>query len=161
MNILEINNLGQKDYQDRVVVKLVIFDERRNVHYLENGLVGGGLESGENITAAAHRESLEEVGYKIEILKELGQVVAYRDILQKKYTTLGFTARILEKNTSATIQTDELDLKILVTSLSDAIKYFENKIADIEKNKELYTGDTYQSKLFNVMTALAFLGQAK
>jgi 8-oxo-dGTP pyrophosphatase MutT (NUDIX family) len=159
MNILQINNNGQENYSVRHVVKLVLLDQYKNIHYLGGGLIGGGLEDTEDFITAANREALEEVGYTIKIVRELGEVIAYRDILEKKYITKGFQAEIVSVGEKTTTQEDELDLKVLISPLSEASAYYESRIVDIESNKSelLAQSDMYQSKLFNAMTALAFL----
>jgi ADP-ribose pyrophosphatase YjhB (NUDIX family) len=160
MNLLEINNIGQIDYIIRKVVKLVIINEAGYIHYTTNGLIGGGLEQSEDYTLAAHREALEEVGYIIELVRPLGTVIAYRDEPKLHYITEGYLAKIISKTVRTTDQPDEQDMQIHISNPTNTIEYFKKRIAVLTENPEGLVGDELQGRLFNSMTAAAFLREA-
>lgn len=82
------------DYTLREASRGVVFDQDGKIAVLHVGrddyykLPGGGLEAGEDNLTAMVRECLEETGCYIQNLREIGQIVEYRDrhkMLQKSY----------------------------------------------------------------------------
>ena len=70
------NNFEPQDYTIRTVVRSLILDETETkVLFFGNMIVGGGVEEGESDEEAITRESMEEVGAKVEIIKPLGEVI--------------------------------------------------------------------------------------
>ena len=52
--------------------KLLVIDKNRGPYSNRFDLPGGSLEEGESLTEALHREVIEETGYSIHILKQIG-----------------------------------------------------------------------------------------
>ena len=87
----------RRTYSIRRAARAVIFTEqyeialmysRKNSYYK---LPGGGVEEGEDIMAALHREVLEETGRRVDVVGDIGMVVEYRDqhsLLQISYAFL-------------------------------------------------------------------------
>ena len=73
--------LEGKNYIDRPGVYAVIEDNHRQIAVIEtrNGyfLPGGGMDPGETEVEALKREIMEEVGYQVSGLAELGEAVDY------------------------------------------------------------------------------------
>lgn len=66
----------------------VLYVSKNNYHKLP----GGGIEQGENIESALEREVMEEVGASINVTKEVGTIIEYRDEfnqLQISYCFIG------------------------------------------------------------------------
>lgn len=82
----------------RNVVRALVLDENGNValHHVygmmgeEFGLrdyyetPGGGVKDNESFEAALKRECLEELGYEIEIIAEIGEIDDYYNLLERK-----------------------------------------------------------------------------
>lgn len=72
-------------YERKFSARGVVFDENNNVALLPATahnyykLPGGGLDDGEDQVEAFRRECAEEIGTDVEVIKELGDVIEYRD----------------------------------------------------------------------------------
>jgi 8-oxo-dGTP pyrophosphatase MutT (NUDIX family) len=161
--ILNANTTEPTDYEIRNTVKAVVVNNEGKVLLFTWNLIGGGVDEGETFEEALHREALEEAGMEIEIVKSLGEVVAYRDFLRKKYFTKGFLCKVVRTISEPTTTDDaEKARPLLIEKPEDSIARLEKQIDNLEKeNPEKYEGDTYQAHLYNQQTTLAFLREAK
>lgn len=68
-------------YIDRPGVYAVIENDDKQIAVIETGngyfLPGGGIDSGESDLDALKRELIEEIGYQVSVLGELGETVEY------------------------------------------------------------------------------------
>ncbi len=55
---------------------------------------GGGVKEGEDLISALKRECLEELGYEIEIISEIGEVDDYYNVLERKNLNHYFLCKI-------------------------------------------------------------------
>ena len=85
-------------FQPRLAARGIIFDENKNVAVLPVSnhnyykLPGGGIEEGESEIDAFRRECLEEIGFDVEVVSELGIIIEYRtefSIIQTSYCYVG------------------------------------------------------------------------
>lgn len=160
--ILNKNLIEPSSYLERKTVKAVIINDYGNTLHLSSNLIGGGVEEGENYEVALHREALEEAGIKIEIIKLLGEVIQYRDVLKKKYIVYGYLCKFINaSNQPDSIDKIALNSKIIWEKPQEAINRFQSEI-NILKNTDpnKFEGDMFQSKLYNRQMALAFLEEA-
>lgn len=80
-----ISQEDQKEYKQRVAVRSVVIDESGKIALLKankfqyHKLPGGGVEEGEEMLEALHRELKEETGCEVDIQKELGLVIEVRN----------------------------------------------------------------------------------
>jgi 8-oxo-dGTP diphosphatase len=91
---LDVPQFGTKlpgrDYPPRPGAYALVFDAGGQVLVVEEHgfwwLPGGGLEAGESCEAGLVREMLEETGYAVEILRELGRAREYtQDPVSKRF----------------------------------------------------------------------------
>ena len=81
------------------------------------GLPGGGVEIGEAVTQALHREVMEETGLKIKIINLLGiysdpdnhSIMSYPDGGLVQYVSITFNCKPISKNIK--ISNESIDLK--------------------------------------------------
>ena len=162
LHTINANSIEPTKYTDRKVVKGIVVDDKDNVLLLPSGLIGGGVEENETDEQALYREALEETGMEIEIIKPLGQVITYRDVLKKKYIINGYLCKYM-KTVSAPTTTDssEQKMKAIWQSPKEGIARLETEIQLIkQEDPSLHLGDIYQSKVYNRETAVVFLKQA-
>ena len=158
MNILA--TIGQLDasmqYTDRPTVKVVIRNDNK-VLILNKGLLpGGGIEPGESDQDAVTRELQEELGVTVKDIQEIGTVVQYRNLLEKKYLINGYTAD-LESTGGLTDPQDEGEAQFTIQWLTveDALTFIAKSIE--EAKLQPMDDDANQSKLYNLMATYNFL----
>jgi hypothetical protein len=160
MNILTTfndNNFEPTDYFDRPTVKAIIVNDNDEVLLFSSGLPGGGVEDGETNEQALERELMEEIGAKVSITRELGNVIAYRDELKLKYIFTGYECSLVSLGSPITIIDHEIGKACVWKKRAEVIKEMEQHIVDVKNNKETYEGDRYQRHIFNTEAALIFL----
>lgn len=162
-NVLMSFSEEPSDYQNRPTVKAVVIDEDGDTLLFGLSLLGGGVEEGESLEAAIHRECLEEAGILIEILAPLGEVIQYRDALKKRHEIHGFLVRFVRQQSEpTTTQKREMNRSLTWLTFDKAEYMLEKRIAEVEEARETYpAGDAYQSALYSATTALVFLREAK
>lgn len=150
------------DYVPRPTVKAVVLDESKRVLLFSGSLLGGGVEKGETDEAALHRECLEEAGISIEIVKPLGIVIQFRDVLKKRYEIHGVVARYVAKVSEPTTTSESEKRRIVAWhTLPEAISMLEKSVEEFERaNAKETFDDSYQARLYNAKTALIFLQEA-
>lgn len=158
MNILA--TIGQINpsiqYTDRPTVKVVIKNDDKLLILNKGLLPGGGIDPGESDHDAIIRELKEELGVTVKHTQEIGTVVQYRNLLDKKYRINGYSA---ELNTigGLTSPQDEGEARFTIQWLSpkDALAYVSKSIE--EAKLKLMDDDTNQGRLYNLMTTYEFL----
>ncbi len=125
----------------RNVVRALVFDENGNValHHVygimgeEFGLrdyyetPGGGVEGNEPFEVALKRECLEELGYEVEIIAEIGEVDDYYNLLERKNLNHYYLCRRIgeKKELHFASKGDQLIEKTIWVSLSKAKELYE------------------------------------
>ncbi len=107
-----------------VFVNIVRDDEFGKLEYIETS--GGGVELNESLEEALKREMQEELGYKIEIIKYLGKIVDYYNLIDRKNINNYFLVRKTgDVNQSLTDDEKNLfHLKRVIMSLDEAKKEY-------------------------------------
>lgn len=85
--------------------QFLMVKETKNGHQVINQ-PAGHVEPGEDIQAAAIRETLEETGWTVELTGFLGILTSYNETSGITYYRLGFAARPLGFDAEATIDPD-------------------------------------------------------
>jgi 8-oxo-dGTP diphosphatase len=87
-------------FSHRKAVRAVVLDDAGQVallHVSRKGyhkLPGGGIDEGEDMHAALERELLEEIGCRVRIIAEVGEVREYRDEWQQYQESYCFLAKL-------------------------------------------------------------------
>lgn len=152
--------IGQPDpsiqYTDRPTVKVVIKKDD-TILILNKGLLpGGGVDIGESDQDAIVRELQEELGVTVKNLQEIGTVVQYRNLLDKKYIINGYEATI-DTTGGLTDPQDEGEAQFTKRwlNLKDATSYVTNSVKEAELKP--MDDDANQGKLYNLMTTKELL----
>jgi 8-oxo-dGTP diphosphatase len=152
--------IGQEDesiqYTDRPTVKVVIKKDDKLLILNKGLLPGGGIDPGESDEDAITRELQEELGVTVQNVQEIGIVVQYRNLLDKKYQINGYTAE-LDTTGGLTDPQDVGEAKFTIQwlTLDEAIAYVSKSIE--EAKLKPMNDDANQGKLYNLMATYEFL----
>lgn len=159
MNILA--TIGKLDpsiqYTDRPTVKVVIKRDNQLLILNKGLLPGGGIDSGESDQDAIVRELQEEIGVTVKDVQEIGTVVQYRNLIDRKYLINGYTAE-LETTGGPTNPQNEGEAQFIVEwfTLDEAVAHTSASIEEL-KRKQMDNTTNQQSKLYNLMTTYELL----
>ena len=91
---------------DRLIVRAIVFDDpgwfyftriTRDDHFGKATLIetsGGGVEAGEDLLAAIHRELREELGAEVEVVAKIGLVSDYYNLIHRHNLNHYFLCRV-------------------------------------------------------------------
>lgn len=109
--ILEDNafrKITKEPYSKRWTVRCFVYDANNNLVFLRirgadnfgmrNHLetIGGGVEENESLEDSVHREVLEEIGYRCEIIEKIGYVVDHYNLINRETISTFFAVRLLD-----------------------------------------------------------------
>ena len=155
---LNTNSLPLHEYSDRPTVKAVIVNKDGGILVFNSNLVGGGVEDGETNEEALHRETLEETGTTIEIVRPLGQIIAYRYATKQRYVMYGYLCKYIETKTQPV---DETANPAFWENPNDSIARLQRDIDELKNQKiEELDRDTYEALLYNREMSVAFIKEA-
>ena len=104
---------------------------------------GGGVDKGESVEEGLIRECLEETGYKVEILEEIGIVDDYYSYISRHNLNHYFLAKIIEGDGKMTIASegDSFIAETLYLPIEEVIKLYEqmedHMLPGLVKRREL------------------------
>lgn len=159
INITLNKNINpETEYIDRPTVKAVIVNNEGKILVFNSNLVGGGVENNETKEEALYRETLEETGTKIEVIKQLGCVSAYREATKQKYVMYGYFCKYIDTIANPV---DEIANPAFWENPKDSIVRFEKDIEILKNsNQNSFKPDEYEAKLYNREMSLAFIKEA-
>lgn len=124
---------------DRVVVRAIVVDADGTFYF--NRLVrddifctgtvietaGGGVETGEDLTAALRRELQEELGAEVDVLTELGTVSDYYNLIHRHNINHYFLCRATAfgETRMTAAERDTFHLSTLKTTYEEAVAEYE------------------------------------
>jgi len=92
-----------KNLELKETSRAVLFDDKNLVpllfvsKYNYHKLPGGGIEKGEDSLSAINREAMEELGAKIKITGEVGQIIEYKSKLNLKQISYCYFGKVISK----------------------------------------------------------------
>jgi len=127
--IKDIQNISESNgFKVREAARAILIDDQNKIPMLyvskkkHHKIPGGGIDNGESKKEALIRESLEEVGCKIEILKEVGEIIEYRKEHNLKQTSYCYIGKIIEKGEPDFTEKELNDgFRIIWLSIDEAI----------------------------------------
>lgn len=158
------SDFGLKDgdsttYEPRYAARAILLNDKNEValinatkhHYYK--IPGGGIDEAELAREALVRETIEEAGYEIDILDNLGMIIEYRDQFKLKQFSYCYIARTT-KFVGNNLMPDELEDGFKLEWFKD----IDAAIAAVQKVDTTHL--PYQANFFTARE-LAFLQAAK
>jgi len=131
---------AKEDYRIRTAARAIILDSQGNIAILSTSqlkvnyhkLPGGGLEDNEDIIKTLIREIREEVGCEIEILKEIGEIIEYKNDYNQKQTSYCFLAKVKGQigATNFTKEEENVGFKLEWVTIEEAIRLFKESVPE-------------------------------
>ena len=152
-NSIELSNPRLRYGSRGIVVnkdgKIAVFHKKNKNEYK---LPGGGFEINENPESAFIRETLEETGCEVEIIKQLGITEEYKSLDNFKQKSYVFVAQVVKDYKKLNLTEEEklsggelvwLDLKEAYTKISESINYLKcSKEIDLYHSKFIVYRDS-------------------
>ncbi len=140
--------------QERVVVRAIVVDDSGALYFVRANrddvfgkasfleTSGGGVEAGENLTDAIHRELKEELGATVEILCKLGVVDDFYNVIRRHNINHYYLCKVISWG-GQNMTEDEKNyfrLSVVKTSYAEALRFYEEgretKIGRLIANRE-------------------------
>lgn len=130
-------------YTARPAARAIVFDGqkvalifiRKHGYYM---LPGGGIDEGEDVRVALHRELDEELGCETQIISEVGSITIYNDRWHTKQTDYCHIAQLVTQRSAAMptqFEADEGHEVVWAKSLTEAIRRIRNAMPENRDGK--------------------------
>ena len=139
-------------YKPRLAARGVVFDQDSNVAILPVSnhnyykLPGGGIEEGEDNIEAFRRECLEEIGFDVEVISELGSIIEYRSEFSIIQTSYCYIAKIVGERKETTFTEHEISQGFkqpVWVSFEEALKFVSNSEPNNYEGRFIKERDTF------------------
>ncbi|MCX6795143.1 MAG: NUDIX domain-containing protein [Candidatus Falkowbacteria bacterium] len=163
LKIIQFNSLSEEKistFETRRAARAVVFDSDDQIALLYVSkhsyykLPGGGLESGEDINEALARECLEEIGCRVDVFAELGEIIEYRDLWSLKQHSYCYLAKVLGEKGLPDFTQEEVNdgFEIKWLPLEEAIKVLEAEASADYQGKFIQARDSrFLAEAFSVI----------
>ncbi len=129
------------NYPVRKAARAVVIDDKNNIALLyvskENyyKLPGGGVKGSEDIVVALERECIEEIGSRIEVIREIGFIIEFRKSFALKQVSFCYFAKQIGEKGTPSYTEEELEnrFKLLWLPYNEALELLTTNTA---KNEE-------------------------
>ena len=141
--------------QEREIVRAIVADDAGALYFVRANrddvfgkasfleTSGGGVEAGEDLTTAIHRELKEELGATVEILCKLGVVDDYYNVIRRHNRNHYYLCKVVSWGRQHLTEDEKhyFRLTIVKTNYTDALRSYEEsrntKIGRLIANREI------------------------
>ncbi len=146
---LDNPNLAKyKDWNTRLAVRCILERKDRKIAIMHIAkydiykLPGGGVDLGEDLTAAFKREIKEETGCTAEIIDDLGVFIEKRDGWTMVQVSFCYYAKVLKHGTPELIKSEiEEGFSLKWEKPLDALELIQNSKSEVYDNKFMVARD--------------------
>lgn len=148
-------------YEKRVTVKAIVKNEKGQYGFVTNTahgfylLAGGGAESSDN-TQEIKRECVEEIGYEVEVIREIARIDEFRDRDAMEYETICFLV-VAKKKIFEDLRTEgekKNGLSVVWFDDKEAQKILKGQVVKVEKR-----GVGFYNTAFNIVRDQLFFAE--
>jgi len=117
----------------------LLFVSKHNYHKLP----GGGVEPGEDLKTALHREILEETGCNIKIRQDIGMIIELRDKINMRQESYCYLAKVEGEIKAPSFTKEERSdgFQLIWVTIDDAISLLKRERPKIESGRFIQVRD--------------------
>lgn len=150
-----------EQYEKRVTVKAVVENEAHEFGFVTNDthgclLLAGGEAESNDLEAEIARECAEELGYDVQVIRQIGRAHEFRNREAKEYDTICFFGKATEKIAEDRRTTGEkrVGLQAVWLPASEALRVLEEQVGKLERGEI-----AFYNTAFNVLRDHKFFSE--